>query len=276
MKSILLFLLSLLPCFALAESQDYMTQLDNLIKESKKYDRAKEKTIARLRQNYASHRYLPTAPSRLCRTWPNLMSGEGFRGQEYNSWSTDGGNPPYHVCVLPFTRGLAGPMDFTPGIFNFHNKAVPTTHPQTTLVKQLAEYIVLFAPWQMAADEIENYEGQPGFSWIETVPTNWEKTVVVNAKIGNYLTIARRDRNSENWYLGSVTDEKPRNLDITLDFLDDGAGYMAEIYSDGEGTDYRTNPYPLAYTRQLVHKGDKLTLRLAPSGGAAIRFLKQQ
>ena len=174
------------------------------------------------------------------------MSGEGFRGHEYNAWSTDGGNPPYHVCVLPFTRGLAGPMDFTPGIFNFHNKAVPTTHPQTTLVKQLAEYIVLFAPWQMAADEIENYEGQPGFSWIETVPTNWEKTVVVKAKIGNYLTIARRDRNSENWYLGSVTDEKPRNLDITLDFLDDGAGYMAEIYSDGERTDYRTNPYPLA------------------------------
>lgn len=217
----------------------------------------------------------PAMPSGLCRTWPNLMSGEGMRGQEYNAWSQDGGNPPYHVCILPFTRGLAGPMDFTPGIFNFHNKAVPTTHPQTTLVKQLAEYIVLYAPWQMAADKIENYEGQPGFSWIETVPTNWEKTVVVNAKIGNYLTIARQVRDSKNWYLGSVTDEQPRNLDITLDFLDDDANYMAEIYADGDGADYRTNPYPMAYSRQQVKKGDKLTLKLAPSGGAAIRFIKQ-
>lgn len=217
----------------------------------------------------------PAMPSGLCRTWPNLISGEGMRGQEWNAWSTDGGNPPYHVCVLPFTRGLAGPMDFTPGIFNFSNKAIPTTHPQTTLCKQLAEYILLYAPWQMAADEIENYAGQPAFSWIETVPTDWEKTVVLNAKIGNFLTIARKDRNSDNWYLGSATDENAREFNVKLDFLDDNALYMAESYEDGPGADYRTNPYPLTYTRQSVKRGDTLTLHLAPSGGAAIRFIKQ-
>lgn len=217
----------------------------------------------------------PAMPSGLCRTWPNLMSGEGMRGQEYNAWSADGGNPPYHVCILPFTRGLAGSMDFTPGIFNFHNKAMPGTHPQTTLAKQLAEYIVLYAPWQMAADEIENYVGQPGFSWIETVPTNWEKTLVLNAKIGHYITTVRKDRDSDNWYLGAVTDEEPRNLSITLDFLDEGCEYIAECYADGEGADYRNNPYPLAYSRRTVHKGDRLMMKLAASGGTAIRFLKQ-
>ena len=217
----------------------------------------------------------PAMPSGICRTWPNLISGEGMRGQEWNAWSTDGGNPPYHVCVLPFTRGLAGPMDFTPGIFNFRNKAIPTTHPQTTLCKQLAEYILLYAPWQMAADEIENYAGQPAFSWIETVPTDWEKTVVVNAKIGNYLTIARKDRNSDNWYLGSATDEKARDFTVDLDFLDDNAQYVAEAYTDGPSADYQTNPYPLTYTRTLVKRGDHITLHLAPSGGAAIRFIRQ-
>lgn len=160
----------------------------------------------------------PAMPSGLCRTYPNLMSGEGMRGQEYNAWSMDGGNPPYHVCVLPFTRGLAGSMDFTPGIFNFTNKVLPDTHPQTTLAKQLAEYVLLYSPWQMAADMIENYEHQPAFSFVESVPTDWEKTVVVNAKIGNYITIARKDKASDDWYVGSATDVDARDLSIDLSF----------------------------------------------------------
>lgn len=160
----------------------------------------------------------PAMPSGLCRTYPNLMSGEGMRGQEYNAWSIDGGNPPYHVCVLPFTRGLAGSMDFTPGIFNFTNKVLPDTHPQTTLAKQLAEYVLLYSPWQMAADMIENYEHQPAFSFVESVPTDWEKTVVVNAKIGNYITIARKDKASDDWYVGSATDVDARDLSIDLSF----------------------------------------------------------
>lgn len=214
----------------------------------------------------------PAMPSGLCRTYPNLVSGEGMRGQEYNAWSPDGGNPPYHVCILPFTRGLAGSMDFTPGIFNFTNKAVPTTHPQTTLAKQLSEYILLYSPWQMAADMIENYENQPALSFIESVPTDWEKTLVLNAEIGKYLTIARKDKASDNWFIGSATDAEARNLTIDLEFLDEGREYMAEIYADGEGADYSTNPYPISYNRVKVTKSSQLTLKLAPSGGAAIRI----
>lgn len=214
----------------------------------------------------------PAMPSGLCRTYPNLVSGEGMRGQEYNAWSPDGGNPPYHVCILPFTRGLAGSMDFTPGIFNFTNKAVPKTHPQTTLAKQLSEYILLYSPWQMAADMIENYENQPSFSFIESVPTDWEKTLVLNAEIGKYLTIARKDKASDDWFIGSATDAEARNLTIDLEFLDEGREYMAEIYADGEGADYSTNPYPISYNRVKVTKSSQLTLKLAPSGGAAIRI----
>ena len=213
----------------------------------------------------------PAMPSGLCRTYPNLVSGEGMRGQEYNAWSDDGGNPPYHVCVLPFTRGLAGSMDFTPGIFNFQNKAVPKTHPQTTIAKQLAEYVLLYSPWQMAADMIENYENQPAFTFIESVPTDWEKTVVLNAQIGKYITIARKDKKSDDWYIGSATDADARDLTINFDFLDDGKQYMAEVYADGEKADYRTNPYPIQYTRIKVTKGSLLQLHLAPGGGAAIR-----
>lgn len=214
----------------------------------------------------------PAMPSGLCRTYPNLVSGEGMRGQEYNAWSPDGGNPPYHVCILPFTRGLAGSMDFTPGIFNFTNKAVPTTHPQTTLAKQLSEYILLYSPWQMAADMIENYENQPALSFIESLPADWEKTLVLNAEIGKYLTIARKDKASDNWFIGSATDAEARNLTIDLEFLDEGREYMAEIYADGEGADYSTNPYPISYNRVKVTKSSQLTLKLAPSGGAAIRI----
>jgi len=214
----------------------------------------------------------PAMPSGLCRTYPNLMAGEGMRGQEYNAWSGDGGNPPYHVCILPFTRGLAGSMDFTPGIFNFTNKAVPTTHPQTTLAKQLAEYILLYSPWQMAADMIENYENQPAFTFIESVPTDWEKSLVLNAEIGKYITIARKDKAGDDWFVGSATDADARDLTLDLDFLDANKQYVAEVYADGDGADFRTNPYPVKYNRIRVTKGSMLQLHLAPSGGAAIRI----
>lgn len=216
----------------------------------------------------------PAMPSGLRRTYPNMMSGEGMRGQEYNAWSPEGGNPPYHVCILPFTRGLAGPMDFTPGIFNFDNKAVPGTHPQTTIAKQLAEYVVLYAPLQMAADMIENYENHPALTFIESCPTDWETTVVPNAEIGRYVTIARKERGGDNWFIGSVTDEQARELTVPLDFLDKGSTYRMTIYEDGPGADYRTNPYPLSIRTENVTSESVIKLRLAPSGGAAIRLLK--
>ena len=216
----------------------------------------------------------PAMPTGLNRTYPNLISGEGVRGQEYNAWSQDGGNPPYHLCIVPFTRQLAGAIDYTPGIFNFENKAVPQSHPQTTIAKQLASYVVIYSPWQMAADKIENYEAHPALSFIQRVPTNWQESRVLNAELGKYVTIARKERNSNNWYIGGLTDQDPRTLTLHFDFLDNDAQYEALIYSDGEGADYRTNPYPLAITQKRIRKGDSLQLKLAPSGGFAIELKK--
>ena len=216
----------------------------------------------------------PAMPTGLQRTYPNLMTQEGVRGQEYNAWSPDGGNPPEHTCVLPFTRGLAGPMDFTPGIFNFRNPVFPGTHPQTTLAKQLALYVVLFSPLQMAADMIENYENQPAFSFITSCPTTWAKTVIPDAKIGEFVTIARKDRNSEDWFVGSITNAEARILDLPLDFLDKGTSYKATIYEDGEGADYSTNPYPIKISEKEVTSNSILQLQLAPGGGTAIRIEK--
>ncbi|MBD5281191.1 MAG: glycoside hydrolase family 97 protein [Bacteroides sp.] len=216
----------------------------------------------------------PAMPSGLRRTYPNMMAGEGMRGQEYNAWSPDGGNPPYHICILPFTRGLAGPMDFTPGIFNFENKAAPDTHPQTTIAKQLAEYVVIYSPLQMAADMIENYENHPALSFIESCPTNWQKTIVPVAEIGKHITIARKDRDSDNWFIGSVTDENPREISLPLDFLEPDASYRMTVYEDGPGADYRTDPYPLNIRQSNVTAQSEVKIRLAPGGGTAIRLIK--
>ncbi len=213
-------------------------------------------------------------PSGIQRTWPNLIGTESMRGQEYNAFDRRGGNPPYHECVLPFTRGLGGPMDFTPGIFEYRNDAVPGTRPQTTLAHQLAEYIVIYSPGHMAADEIENYEHQPAFKFIEDVPTDWQRTLVPHAAIGQYVTYARQQRGTDNWYVGSVTDSQPRNLDLPLDFLADG-NYMAIIYEDGPDADYRNNPYPMTIRRMEVDHSTVLQLHLAPGGGVAIQLLAQ-
>lgn len=229
-------------------------------------------TAAKYHQMIVNHE--GAMPTGLRRTYPNLVATECMRGQEYNAWSQDGGNPPYHEVILPFTRGLAGPMDFTPGIFNFNNKAVPTTHPQTTLAKQLSLYILLYTPWQMAADMIENYEYQPALSFIESCPTNWEETRVLEAKIGGYLVIARKDRESDRWFVGGATDEMARDLTLSFDFLDADTRYRAIIYKDGEGADYRTNPYPMTILQQDVTSTTKLPIHLAPSGGFAIRIEK--
>ena len=215
----------------------------------------------------------PVMPTGLQRTLPNLMTQEGVRGQEYNAWSQDGGNPPSHTATLPYTRGLAGPMDFTPAIFYYGDEVVPGTRPQSTLAKQLAEFVVLYSPLQMAADAIENYENHPALSFIESCPTTWRKTVVPNGEIGRYITIAREARDaSGSWFIGSLTDETARTLSIDLSFLEPGKRYRAMIYEDGPGADYRDNPMSLAIRQVEVTAADTLTLRLARSGGAAIRL----
>ena len=212
-------------------------------------------------------------PSGLQRTWPNLIATESMRGQEYNAFDRQGGNPPYHECILPFTRGLGGPMDFTPGIFEYRNDSVPGTRPQTTLAHQLAEYVVIYSPGHMAADQIENYEHQPAFKFIEDVPTNWERTLVPHAAIGQYVTYVRQERGTDNWYVGSVTDDQARDLALSLDFLSPGKRYQAIIYEDGPDADYRDNPYPMTIRRLEVGSDTVLRLHLAPGGGAAIQIL---
>ena len=213
-------------------------------------------------------------PSGIQRTWPNLIATESMRGQEWNAFDREGGNPPYHECILPFTRGLGGPMDFTPGIFEYSNDAVPGTRPQNTLAHQLAEYIVIYSPGHMAADLIENYEHQPAFKFIEDVPTNWERTLVPDAAMGKYVVYARQERGSENWYIGAVTDDQARDFDLLLDFLADGQ-YVAIIYEDGPGADFRTNPYPMTIRRLDVDKTSTLHLHLAPGGGSAVQIIRK-
>jgi alpha-glucosidase len=216
----------------------------------------------------------PIKDTGIRRTYPNMMTREGARGQEFNAWGPKGGNPPEHTTILPFTRLLAGPMDFTPGIFDLLlEDRRPNNRVNTTLAKQLALYVVLYSPLHMAADLPENYEARPGpFQFIVDVPTDWEDTRVLHGRIGDYITVARKDRISEDWYLGSITDEEGRLLEAPLGFLDPNKQYVAEIYCDGPGADWESNPYDIEIKRIPVNNSMTLTLRLAPGGGQAIRF----
>ena len=212
----------------------------------------------------------PVMPTGLQRTLPNLMTQEGVRGQEYDAWSKDGGNPPEHTVTLPFTRGLAGPMDFTPGTFNYENRACPGTRPNTTIAKQLAMGVVLYSPLQMASDMIENYTGRPEFEFIKRCPTTWEKTVVPEARIGEYITVARKERGGNSWYVGAMTGRDSRQTNLRLDFLTPGVEYTARIFADGKGADWQSNPYPVEISETDVNSTSIISLNLARSGGAAI------
>ncbi|MBE0655791.1 MAG: glycoside hydrolase family 97 protein, partial [Bacteroidales bacterium] len=214
----------------------------------------------------------PVKGTGLQRMYPNLMSQEGGRGQEYNAWSPDGGNPPSHTTILPFTRMLAGPFDFTPGIFNSGYSVVEGTRVNTTLAKQLALYVIIFSPQQMASDLPENYEGNPAFKFIREVPSVWSDTKVLHAEIGKYVTMARKDWESEDWYIGSITNEEPRNIELNFAFLEDNQDYKAEIYADGEGADYKLNPEPVEISNRVVNSKMKIILKLAAGGGTAIRL----
>lgn len=214
----------------------------------------------------------PVKGTGLQRTYPNLMTQEGGRGQEYNAWSTDGGNPPEHATVIPFTRMLAGPFDFTPGNFDFNYQTPNGAMVNTTLAKQLALYVVVFSPLQMASDLPENYKGQPAFEFIKNVPVNWSNTQVLNAKIGQYVTMVRKDRNSDDWYLGALTNEKARVFEVSCDFLGLGKVYEAIIYADSLDANYKTNPSAITIARKQLTASDTLTINLAAGGGAAIAF----
>ncbi|HLA56198.1 MAG TPA: glycoside hydrolase family 97 protein [Flavobacterium sp.] len=214
----------------------------------------------------------PVKGTGIQRTYPNFMSQEGGRGQEYNAWCSDGGNTPEHLVTIPFTRMLSGPFDYTPGNFNFDYKTAQGAKVQTTLASQLALYVVIFSPLQMASDLPENYIGKPEFKFVREVPCTWSVTKVLDSKIGEYTTIARKDWNEKNWYLGSITNRDARKLSVPLSFLDQGKSYKAEIYADGSGADYKTNPYPVDISTKVVNSAMILDLSLAPGGGTAIKF----
>jgi len=216
----------------------------------------------------------PVKDTGLRRTWPNMMTREGARGNEYEAWSA--GNPPEHTVILPYTRLLGGPMDFTPGIFNIQFDASGTFRAHTTLAKQLALYVVIYSPFQMAPDLPENYEGNPAFKFIEDVPTDWETTKVVDGQIGKFIATARKDRNSSDWYVGAITNEEGRTLALKLDFLSPQKKYEAQIYQDGKDADVLANPLPVEILQKDVDANTTLTIKLAAGGGAAIRFHEVQ
>jgi alpha-glucosidase len=203
------------------------------------------------------------------RTWPNMMTREGVRGMEYNAWDTP--NPPSHTVTLPFTRMLAGPLDYTPGIFNLTPKeTMPDHRVLTTLSKQLANTVILYSPVQMAADLIEHYEGHDAVEWLERVPADWSESLVLQARIGEYTTIARRKTDSEEWYVGTTTNAKARTLTISLGFLETGQPYVAHVFEDTPTSDYEDNPHAYRIRRGLVTASDTIDADLARSGGQAV------
>jgi len=214
----------------------------------------------------------PVKDTGLRRTYPNWLTREGQRGQEYNAWSE--GNGPAHTTILPFTRMLSGPMDFTPGIFDLGSEAARTERNiPTTLAKQLALYVVIYSPLQMAADLPENYEAKPDpFQFIKDVPADWEFTRALDGEIGEFVVIARKDRASDDWYLGAITDEHGRALTARLGFLAAGIAYTAEVYRDAAEAHWDDNPEAIVIESTTVTSNDTLDLRLAPGGGTAIRF----
>jgi alpha-glucosidase len=217
----------------------------------------------------------PIKQTGLRRTYPNLVSSEGVRGQEYNAWGAPG-NTPEHTTIIPFTRSLAGPVDFTPGAMDTKfNDWRPNDRVPTTIAKQLALYVVIYSPWQMLCDLPENYEARPdAMEFLVNVPTDWETTVGLNSKIGDYTTIARKDRNSDNWYVGSITDENGRIITIDLSFLDKGRKYKVKGYQDARGASWNLNPHAMEVYETEVIGGDvPFDLFLAPGGGVALEFI---
>lgn len=234
-------------------------------------------TAARHRVMVNAHEPIKDTGER--RTWPNMLTREGARGGEYDAWGGEGGNPPEHATILFFTRMHSGPMDYTPGIFDIliastdgEPREPEESRVRTTLAKQLALYVVLYSPLQMAADLPRNYEGQPAFRFIRDVPVDWQTTRVLEGKIGDYVIVARQRRGGDDWYVGAITDEEGRSFRLPLDFLDAGREYVAEVYADGADAHWLHDPLPLDMSERNVDAGTTLTMELAPGGGQAVRI----
>lgn len=210
-------------------------------------------------------------PTGLCRTYPNLIGNESARGTEYEAF---GGNKPFHTTILPFTRLQGGPMDYTPGILETEVKNVNpnnTSQVRSTLAKQLGLYVTMYSPLQMAADLPENYERfADAFQFIKDVPVDWQESVYLEAEPGRYITIARKDKHSDNWYVGNTSNENGHTSELLLNFLDKNKKYEATIYADAKNADWQTNPKAYTITKQKVNAKTKLKLTAAKGGGYAI------
>ncbi|MFP7723569.1 glycoside hydrolase family 97 protein [Lysobacter sp. A3-1-A15] len=225
---------------------------------------------AAARHRVAINAHEPVKDTGLRRTYPNAASREGARGMEYGAWGNPT-NPPEHEAELLFTRMLSGPMDFTPGILSLQGRGQAI---QTTLAKQLALFVVIYSPVQMAADLPEHYERHmDAFQFIKDVPADWAKTRVLMGEIGDYAVVARQDRDSDDWYLGAVTDQHGRALQLPLSFLAPGRRYTAQVYRDGRGAHWKTDAFAFERETIEVTSADQLPLRLAAGGGQAIRFI---
>ncbi len=215
-----------------------------------------------------------TRPTGICRTYPNWIGNESARGTEYESF---GGNPVEHTTILPFTRLIGGPMDYTPGIFETDcSKVNPnnTSRVRSTLVRQLALYVTMYSPLQMAADLPEHYEAHmDAFQFIKDVPADWQKTVYLEAVPGDYLTIARKDKNSERWFVGSTVDENGHVSKLSFDFLTPGVKYEATIYRDGKDASWDKNPKAYKIEKKVLTSKSKLTLASASGSGFAISLV---
>jgi hypothetical protein len=231
----------------------------------------------RVAEKAASHKIMvdahePVRPTGLHRTYPNWLACEAARGNEFNAWSS--GNPPEHETILPFTRLMGGPMDYTPGIFQIKLDYWETgrnTQVHTTLAKQLALYVTMYSPFQMAADLPEAYERfLDAFQFIKDVGVDWDDTRVIEAEPGDYVTIARKKKGTEEWYIGAITDEQPRTSRVLLDFLTAGESYIATFYTDAANAHWEKNPMAYRIENFAVDQKTTINLALAPGGGAAV------
>ena len=216
-----------------------------------------------------------TRPTGLCRTYPNLVGGESARGTEYEAF---GGNRPDHTCILPFTRLQGGPMDYTPGIFEtqLSTWSKNTSWVRTTLCGQLALYLTMYSPLQMAADLPENYERAdlaPAFQFIRDVACDWDDSKYLEAEPADYITVARKAKGTDNWFVGGKCDENGHKTQIKLDFLDKGKKYDCTIYADAKDAHYEKNPKAFTITKRVVKQGDVLKINEAPGGGFAVSII---
>ena len=214
-------------------------------------------------------------PTGLCRTWPNMLGNESARGTEYEAF---GGSKPFHTTLLPFNRLIGGPMDYTPGIFDTKLEFMgdlPHGQVQTTLCKQMALFVTLYSPLQMAADLPENYEKHmDAFQFIKDVAVDWEQSKYLEAEPGDYITIARQAKGTNNWFVGGITDENARTAHFSLDFLEPGKYYVATLYADAKDADYQTNPTAYQIKKGLVTSKTKMSVRQARSGGFALSLIE--